>query len=149
MESETRAPRIGPLLVKLRNLKFWETESHATVLNAHRHGDAARPRQRRYGSNGAETIFEGAHARRLRSHPLLRLALSPRRKTQSGIRAKFSALQKRFGFAGAHQFRLRLQPRARSVGREGLRLSCRHRAELRGHFLHQLLPEQHPARTTL
>src|SRR6266550_4603729 len=42
--------------------------------------------------NGAETIFEGAHARRLRPHSLLRLALSPRRKTKSGIRLEFSAL---------------------------------------------------------
>src|ERR1700732_5641942 len=104
MERETRAPRIGPLLAKLRNLKFWETESHATVLNAHRHGNAARPRQRRHGSDGAETIFEGAHARRLRPHPLLRLALSPRRKTQSGIRTEFPALQGCFSFIGACQF---------------------------------------------
>src|SRR2546429_919042 len=70
-----------------------------------------------------------------RSHPLLRLALSPRRKTKSGIRLEFSALQRRIGFAGARQFRLRLQPRARPLGRQRLRLPRRHRAELRGHFL--------------
>ena len=44
------------------------------------------------------------------------------------------------------QLRLRLQPRARALGREGLRLSRDHRAELRGHFLQQLLQERHPAR---
>src|SRR5882762_11085940 len=138
MERETRAPRIGPLLAKLKNFKFWETESHATVLNPHRYGHAPRPRQRRHGSDGAETIFEGAHARRLWPHPVLRLALSSRRKTKSGVRSEFSALQRRIGFAGARQFRLRLQPRARPLGGPRLRLPCRHRAELRGHFLQQL-----------
>src|SRR6266480_2636823 len=138
MESETRAPRIGLRLAKLRDFKFWETESHATVLNAHRHGDAARPRQCRHRPDGAETISEGAHARRLWPHSLLRLALSPRRKTKSGIRPEFPALQRRISFAGARQFRLRLQPRARTVGSERLRLPRRHRAELRGHFLQQL-----------
>src|ERR1700731_5048264 len=128
MERETRALPIGLDLQKLRNFKFWETESHATVLNAHWHGDAARPRQRRHGPDGAETISEGAHARRLRPHPLLRLALSPRRKTQSGIRPEFPALQRRIGFAGARQFRLRIEPRARAVGREGLRFPRGHRA---------------------
>src|SRR6266404_4095138 len=120
MERETRAPPIGLRLAKLRNFKFWETESHATVLNSHRHGDAARPRQRRHGSDGAKTILEGAHARRLRPHPFLRLALSPRRKTKPGICAEFPAVQRRIGFAGARQFRLRLQPRARTVGSERL-----------------------------
>src|SRR5436190_4594643 len=131
MESETRAPRIGLRLAKLRDFKFWETESHATVLNTHRHGDAARPRQCRHRPDGAETILEGAHARRLWPHPLLRLALSPRRKTKSGIRSELPALQRRIGFAGARQFRLRLQPRARPLGCERLRLPRRHRAELR------------------
>src|SRR5712664_3822187 len=101
MERETRAPPIGLRLPKLRNFKFWETESHATVLNSHRHGDAARSRQRRHRSDGAETIFEGAHARRLRPHSFLRLALSPRRKTKSGFRLELSALQRRIGFARA------------------------------------------------
>src|SRR5467141_1893722 len=139
MESERRAPLIGLRSAKLRDFKFSETESHATVLNSHRHGDAARPRQRRHGPDGAKTILEGTHARRLRPHPLLRLALSPRRKTKPGIRSELPALQRRIGFAGARQFRLRLQPRARTVGSERLRLSRRHRTELRGHFLQQLL----------
>src|SRR2546429_6770252 len=52
-----------------------------------------------------------------RSHPLLRLALSPRRKTKSGIRSELPALQRRIGFAGARQFRLRLQPRDRKSTR--------------------------------
>src|SRR5947208_5725651 len=149
MESETRAPRIGLRLAKLKTFKFWETESYATVLNAHWHGDAARPRQCRHGSDGAETIFEGPHARRLRPHPLLRLALSPRRKTQSGIRTEFPALQRRIGFAGARQFRLRLQPRARSLGRERLRLPRRNRAKLCRHFLQQLFQERHPSRNII
>src|SRR6267378_7413739 len=100
MERETRAPRIGPLLAKLRNFKFWETESHATVFNAHRHGHAARPRQRRHRSDGAETISQGADARRIWADTFLRLALSPRRKTKSGICSEFSTLQRRVSFAG-------------------------------------------------
>src|ERR1700737_1537498 len=139
MGSETTAPPIGLRLARLRNLKFWETESHATVLNSHRHGDTARPRERRHRPDGAETIFEGAHARRLRPDTFLRLALSPRRKTQSGIRPELSALQGRIGIAGARPLWLRLQPRTRALGREGLRLPRRYRPELRGHFLQQLL----------
>src|SRR6266446_2955577 len=97
MESETTAPRIGRRSAKLRNFKFWETESYATVHCAHWHGDAARPRQCRHRPDGAETISQGADARR--------------------ICAEFSALQRRIRLAGARQFRMRLQPRARSVGR--------------------------------
>src|SRR6266403_813297 len=126
MERETRALPIGLRLAKLRNFKFWETESHATVLNTHRHGDAARPRQRRHRPDGAQTIFEGAHARRLRPHSFLRLALSAQRKTQSGIRPEFSSLQRRIGSAYSRELWLRLQPRTCPLGCEGLRLP-RHR----------------------
>src|SRR6266403_842160 len=126
METKTRAPPIGLRLAKLKDFKVWETESHATLQHSHRHGDAARPRQRRHRPDGAETIFEGAHARRLWPDSLLRLALSPRRKTKSGFRSEFSALQRRVRFAGARQFRLRVEPRARPLGSEGLRLPRRH-----------------------
>src|SRR5258708_25555429 len=91
MERETRGPRIGLPLVKSKSFKFWETESHATVLNSYRHGRTARPRERRHRPDGAKTIFEGAHPRSLRPHPLLRLALSPPRETKSGICFEFPA----------------------------------------------------------
>src|SRR5260370_29070292 len=111
MERETRAPPIGLRLAKLRNFKFWETESHATVLNAHRHGDAARPRQRRHRPNGAEAISQSADARRIWADTFLRLALSSSRKTKSGIRFEFPALQRRLSVIGARQLRMRLQHR--------------------------------------
>src|SRR5713226_6765725 len=130
MERETRARRIGLRLARLRNFKFWETETYATVLNAHRHGDAARPRQCGHRSDGAEAISKGADARRIWANTFLRLALFARRETESGICAEFSALQGRFGLVGARQFWLRLQPRARSLGRERLWISRGHRAEL-------------------
>src|ERR1041384_7359222 len=38
---------------KLRSFKFWETESHATVFNPHRHGRAAGSRQCRHRPDGA------------------------------------------------------------------------------------------------
>src|SRR6266446_1596645 len=117
MERETRAPRIGRRSARLRNFKFWETESYATVHRSHWHGDAARPRQCRHRPDGAETISQGADARRIWADTFLRLALSARRKTEPGICAEFSALQRRIRLAGARQFRMRLQPRARSVGR--------------------------------
>src|SRR6267143_4039246 len=121
MESEKRASLIGQRLAKLRNFKFWETELHATILDTHRHGHAARPRQRGHRSDGAQAILEGTYARRLWPHPLLRLALSPRRKTQSRIRPEFPALQGRFGSTYARELWLRLQPRTCSLGRQGLR----------------------------
>src|SRR6266852_4654140 len=65
MERETRAPRIGRRSARLRNFKFWETESYATVHRAHWHGDAPRPRQCRHRPDGAETISQGADARRI------------------------------------------------------------------------------------
>src|SRR5882762_6818770 len=101
MEREIKAPPTGQRLAKSRNFKFWETESHATVLNPHWHGDAARPRQRRHRSNGAQAIPQGAHARRLWPHSFLRLALSLRGEAQSRVRPEFPALQGRFGPAGA------------------------------------------------
>src|SRR5260370_28000483 len=110
MERETRAPRIGQLLEKLRSFKFCETESNATVLNAHRHGDAARSRQRGHRPNGAQAISEGADARRIWADTFLRLALFARRETESGICAEFSALQRRVGPDGAGQFRMWFQP---------------------------------------
>src|SRR4029077_18914164 len=64
-QRETRVLRIGRRLARLRNFKFWETESHATVLDSYRHGDAARPRERRHRPDGAETIPQGADARRI------------------------------------------------------------------------------------
>src|SRR5712664_140875 len=146
MKSEKREPPIGWLLAKLRNSKFWETESHATVLESHRHGDAARPRQRGHRSDGAQAISKSTHARGLWPHPFLRLALSARRKTQSGIRPKFPSLQRRIGSAYARELWLRLQPRTRPLGREGLRLPSHCRAELRRHFLQQLFQERHPSR---
>ena len=47
--------------------------------------------------------------------------------------------------AGAAEFRLRLEPRARPLGAGGLRLPRAHRAELRRHLLQQLLQERHAA----
>src|SRR6267143_2095909 len=145
MESEKRASLIGQRLAKLRNFKFWETELHATILDTHRHGHAARPRQLGHRSDGAQAILEGTYARRLWPHPFLRLALSARRKTQSRIRPEFPALQRRISSAYTRELWLRLQPRTRTLGRKGLRLPCHHRAELRRHFLQQLLQERHPS----
>src|SRR5258708_20166903 len=104
--------------------------THATVLNTHWHDHAAGPRQRRHRSNGAEAISEGADARRIWADTFLRLALFARRKTESGLCVQFSSLQRRVGLAGARELRLRLQPRARPVGREGLRIPRGHRHEL-------------------
>src|SRR5438874_13704218 len=139
MEREKAGQHTGHRSAKMKSSNAWETDSHATVQHTYRHGDAARQSQRRHGSDGAETISKGTYARRIWPDTFLRLALSARRKTESGICAEFSALQRRIRFAGARQFRLRLQPRARSLGRERLRLPRHRRAELRGHFLQQLL----------
>src|SRR5580692_9270075 len=109
MEREKTAPRIGRRLAKLRSFKFWEIEPHATIFNTHRHGDTARSRQRGHRPDGAEAIPEGADARRIRANPFLRLALPPWRKAQPGICLELSALQRRFGLAGARQLRLWLQ----------------------------------------
>src|SRR5437667_6276010 len=65
-------------LAKLRDFKFWEIESHATVFNAHWHGDAARSRQRGHRSDGTQAIPESPDARRIRPDTFLRLALFAR-----------------------------------------------------------------------
>src|SRR5437763_8332261 len=83
MEREKAGQHTGHRSAKLKSLKSWETESHATVQHTYRHGNAARSRQRRYGPDGAETISKGADARRIWPNPFLRLALPSRRTTES------------------------------------------------------------------
>src|SRR5438128_12601040 len=95
MEREKAGQHTGHRSAKLQSLKSWETESHATVQHTYRHGDAARQRQRRHGSDGAETISKGPYARRIWQDTFVRLALRARRHTESGSWAEFYALQTR------------------------------------------------------
>src|SRR5271170_2045171 len=115
--------------------------NRAAIHQTHRHGRTDGPRERGHRPDGAEAIPEAADARRLREGFVLRLALPAGREAKSGFRAEPAAIQGRKRDSGAREFRMRLEPRARAVGDFRLRISRDSGAELRGHFLQQLLQE--------
>src|SRR5215470_2819598 len=129
-----------------RGFTCWGIESNAAVYDAYGEGGAAGSRECGYRPDGAETIPESTDAGRIRAHPVLRLAVPARGEAESRIRAEFRPLQRRVDSADAREFRLRVKPGARTLGREGLRLPGDPGTELRRHFLQQLLQERHFAR---
>src|SRR5277367_73929 len=115
---------------------MWTKRSNdGTFHQAYGVGGAAGSRERGYGSDGAETIFEIADATRIWARAFLRLAIFAGGKAESGIHFERAALQGRFGDSGAREFWLRVEPRTCALGDSGLWVSRNSGAELRGHFL--------------
>src|SRR5256885_868018 len=113
---------------------------------------ALRPPQRRRGRAAArrcrhrpdhsETVPEAGGAHRLRSGPVLRLALPPRRQRESRVRAQPARSSGRDHRAGRVELRVRLVAGARGVGARRVRLPRHPRPVVRGYLLCELLPER-------
>jgi 3-isopropylmalate dehydratase, large subunit (EC 4.2.1.33) len=123
---------------------------HAGLHHAHRSGTAAGPRQCRHRCDHSQAVPEVDPPHRFRSLPVRRLALpGPGRSgdrpgdpaSESGVRAQPAGIRRCEHSPGAGKLRLRLVPRTRRVGLDGLRHPRRDRAQLRRYFLQQQLQE--------
>src|SRR5437016_2753793 len=113
---------------------------------------ALRPPQRRRGRAAArrcrhrpdysEAVPEAGGAHRLRSGPVLRLALPPRRQRESRVRAQPARSSGRDHPRRRGELRVRLVAGARGVGARRVRLPRHPRPVVRGYLLCELLPER-------